>query len=137
MKFDCIIQKPAEPAAGLPAITDRVTVAVESGEPGGKPGEFAQHIAHALSEWYDGAEVHWLPYDKLDLGRAKTLANQVENAQAELYWSLEEALALFTKRTGMMVTGMTWTTTSACDSNGHTDEVGYYDFGSSLATGMS
>lgn len=42
-----------EPAAGITAYGDTVTVTVHSGEPGGEPGEFQQFIQGALAEWYD------------------------------------------------------------------------------------
>jgi hypothetical protein len=48
---------PGEPAAGTVGFTDTVTIAVESGDPGGGVGEFVRFMRKALDEWYDGAEV--------------------------------------------------------------------------------
>lgn len=143
MKFDCIIQKPAvqrdertrEPAK--PASTERVTVKVESGDPGGKPGEFQQHVARALANWYDGAEVQWLPPAMKTDGKAVTWVNRVEDAQTELYQSVQDALETFTRQTGMMVAAINWSVANTCDSDGHTNEVNYWQMGSSLATGQS
>lgn len=45
---------PGEPAAGLCAYTDTVTVDCEAAH--GDPG-FAEHIQQALVEWFDGATV--------------------------------------------------------------------------------
>lgn len=48
---------PGEMAAGLSSYTETVTIAVESGDPGGEQGEFAEHMRQALAEWFDGAGV--------------------------------------------------------------------------------
>ena len=37
--------------------SDRVTVTVDSGDPGGDPGEFETFIQESLSQWFDGAAV--------------------------------------------------------------------------------
>lgn len=42
-----------EPAAGLRAFNDTVTVTIESGDPGGEPGEFLEAMRVFLQEWYD------------------------------------------------------------------------------------
>lgn len=55
MKFT--IFHPGELAAGIIGFTDTVTVSVESGDPGGYPGEFESFIQDCLREWYDGAKV--------------------------------------------------------------------------------
>jgi len=44
-------------AAGLRSFSETIAVTLDSGDPGGAPGEFEQFIADALSEWYDGATV--------------------------------------------------------------------------------
>ena len=51
------IVHPGERAAGIDAFTDVVTITIESGEPGGEPGEFAQFMRDCLADWYDGARV--------------------------------------------------------------------------------
>ena len=43
--------------AGLRGFTDKVIVSVESGDPGGDPGEFEVYMEKALSTWFDGAFV--------------------------------------------------------------------------------
>ena len=57
MKYIFEINHPGEPAAGIIGFTDTVSVKIESGDPGGEPGEFEAHIQEALAEWYDGAQV--------------------------------------------------------------------------------
>jgi hypothetical protein len=65
LTFD--IQHPGELAAGLRAYSDRVTVTVDSGDPGGDPvepygpSEFESYIYKAISEWFDGAAVGLRP----------------------------------------------------------------------------
>lgn len=51
------VDMPSELSAGLRGFTDFVTITVESGDPGGEPGEFAQHVRDSLAEWFDGARV--------------------------------------------------------------------------------
>ena len=41
--------------------SDRVTVTVDSGDPGGDPGEFETFIQESLSQWFDGAAVGLRP----------------------------------------------------------------------------
>jgi len=48
---------PGELGAGIRGFTDSVTVLLESGNPGGDPGDFAGHIRSVLREWYDGAKI--------------------------------------------------------------------------------
>jgi len=43
--------------AEITGFTDTVTVLLESGDPGGDLGDFAEHIKLALSRWYDGANI--------------------------------------------------------------------------------
>jgi len=46
-----------ELAAGIRGFTDKVTVIVDSGQPGGDEGQFEEWIRASLAEWYDGAAV--------------------------------------------------------------------------------
>jgi len=61
LTFD--VEHPGELQAGIRAYSDRVTVTVDSGDPGGYPGEpygpseFESYIYKAISEWFDGAAV--------------------------------------------------------------------------------
>lgn len=55
LTFD--VEHPGELQAGLRAYSDRVTVTVDSGDPGGDPGEFETFIQESLSQWFDGAAV--------------------------------------------------------------------------------
>lgn len=43
-----------DPDAGIGSFTDRITVIIESGDPGGLEGEFAKQLKDFLDEWYDG-----------------------------------------------------------------------------------
>jgi len=43
--------------AGISSFSDIIVVDVESGDPGGEPGEFATLITEVLSEWFGGATV--------------------------------------------------------------------------------
>ena len=49
------VNNPGEYEAGILGYSDTVTVRVESGDPGGEPGEFAECMTQALIEWFDGA----------------------------------------------------------------------------------
>lgn len=53
--FDVCV--PSERAAGILGFSDTIIISVESGDPGGDPGEFSDHILMALKEWYDGGNV--------------------------------------------------------------------------------
>lgn len=55
MKFQIV--SPDELAAGIVGFSDLITVTVESGDPGGEPGEFESFMIDCLREWYDGAKV--------------------------------------------------------------------------------
>lgn len=55
LTFD--VRHPGEPAAGFNGYTETVKVSVESGDPGGRDGEFAEHMQQALADWFCGAEV--------------------------------------------------------------------------------
>lgn len=56
-KYVYQVNHPGEPEAGKTGFTDTVTMLLESGEPGGDPSDFGEHIKLSLSEWYDGAKV--------------------------------------------------------------------------------
>lgn len=55
MKFQIV--HPGEPFAGITGFNDEVEIIVESGDPGGEPGEFEAFMRDCLAEWYDGASV--------------------------------------------------------------------------------
>lgn len=55
--FKLYIDHPGDFAAGIYPFTDAIEIGVESGAPGGEPGEFEEHLREALTEWYDGAKV--------------------------------------------------------------------------------
>jgi hypothetical protein len=55
--FTFSIENPGEPAAGLLALNDSLTITVDSGNPGGTSGEFEEYMRDCLAEWYDGAKV--------------------------------------------------------------------------------
>jgi len=57
MKYNFEVSHPGEPGAGIIGFTDTVTIILESGIPGGDPGDFAGHLKATLVEWYDGAKV--------------------------------------------------------------------------------
>lgn len=56
-KYTYLIEFSGEPAAGLHAYSEKVTIELHSGKPFGEPGEFEGHMRDALSEWFDGAGV--------------------------------------------------------------------------------
>jgi len=58
------IENPGEEAAGIHSYSERVEVSVDSGDPGGYPGEFQDYMKNSLAEWYDGATV--VLYDDWD-----------------------------------------------------------------------
>jgi len=51
--IDC----PGDEDAGLRSYTDRITLEIDSGDPGGEEGEFEKFMKDSLKEWYDGANV--------------------------------------------------------------------------------
>lgn len=57
LKLTFDVSHSGEPGAGLTAYSDTVVVALESGEPGGEPGEFEQFMRDCLADWFDGAKV--------------------------------------------------------------------------------
>lgn len=52
------IEVPSEYSAGIRGFTDKIVVSIESGDPGGEPGEFTQAMEQFLREWYDTQNVH-------------------------------------------------------------------------------
>lgn len=52
--FDVCV--PGDYAAGIRGFSDTVTITVDSGDPGGEPGEFEAHIRQALVEWYESGD---------------------------------------------------------------------------------
>jgi len=60
-----IEEEKIKPGAGLAFLGDTIALSVESGFPGGSPGEFEDHMLDSLKEWYDGYKVrivsirHW------------------------------------------------------------------------------
>ena len=48
---------PGEFRAGINGYTDKVTITVDSGDPGGEAGEFEAFMCDSLEMWYDGASV--------------------------------------------------------------------------------
>lgn len=51
------IHQPPEYSAGMVGFDDEVSITVDSGDPGGEEGEFAEFMWQVLSDWYDGATV--------------------------------------------------------------------------------
>jgi len=54
------IRHPGELNAGIQSYTDTIVVTVASGDAGGNPGEFEEHIKGCLKDWFDGAKVETL-----------------------------------------------------------------------------
>lgn len=48
---------PDEYPAGIYGFTDKISVIVHSGDPGGDPGDFENFFLSALKEWYDMGRV--------------------------------------------------------------------------------
>lgn len=63
------IDMPWDESAGLRGFTDRITITVESGDPGGEEGEFAEFMRESLAEWYDGAGVEIIAFDAAKEGK--------------------------------------------------------------------
>lgn len=57
MKIVFDVVNPGDLNAGLISYTDTVTVEIESGDPGGNDGDFAEYMRDILAEWFDGAKV--------------------------------------------------------------------------------
>lgn len=57
MKLLFYVNHPGEIGAGIYGFTDMIKIEIESGDPGGEEGEFAEFMREYLSEWFDGAKV--------------------------------------------------------------------------------
>jgi len=57
MKIRFEIDSQGEDAAGIRGFTESITLDVESGDPGGESGQFAEFMREALADWFDGATV--------------------------------------------------------------------------------
>jgi hypothetical protein len=109
MKLTFDVEGPSELAAGINGFTDKVTVVVESGDPGGEPGEFQDFIRQALIEWYDTAgvglreEQETMSQDEIiDFAEklAKKFVGKVESNRArsvETYAKCKQLLAMIAK----------------------------------------
>jgi len=56
-KYKFEIYVPPEVSAGIRGFSDIITIEVESGDPGGVPGEFEKFMEDAFLEWFDGARI--------------------------------------------------------------------------------
>lgn len=57
IQFQFYVSHPGEPGAGIRSYSDEILVTVQSGDPGGDPGEFPEWMRQAIAEWCDGAKV--------------------------------------------------------------------------------
>ena len=57
MKILYEINNPGDSGAGIFPYYEEVTVEVQSGDPGGDPGEFEDYIKQSLREWFDGSRI--------------------------------------------------------------------------------
>lgn len=57
LKLNYCVYHPGDHSAGMWGYSETVTLTVESGDPGGDPGEFAETLRQRLAEWFDGAKV--------------------------------------------------------------------------------
>lgn len=57
IEYKYFVEEDPEPAAGINGFSDVVTIKVDSGDPGGEPGEFQNFMQECLGEWFDGATV--------------------------------------------------------------------------------
>ena len=53
--FEC--DAPGDASVGIRSYRDTVTVTVESGDPGGSPGEFEEYMRESLQGWIDSGVV--------------------------------------------------------------------------------
>ena len=51
------IDDPGDPLVGINPLSETITITVDSGDPGGNPGEFQEHMREALKEWYPEANL--------------------------------------------------------------------------------
>jgi hypothetical protein len=109
MKLTFDVEGFSELAAGINGFTDKVTIVVESGDPGGEPGEFQEFMVLALNEWYDTAgvglreEQETMSQDEIiDFAEklAKKFVGKVESNRArsvETYAECKQLLAMIAK----------------------------------------
>lgn len=57
MKISYDIYHHGERSAGINAFEDTVIIQIDSGDPGGEDGEFAEFMRQSLADWFDGAKV--------------------------------------------------------------------------------
>jgi len=57
MKIEFEIKPSQDTDAGFLFLGDTITLSVESGFPGGSPGEFEDHMLDSLKEWYEPYKV--------------------------------------------------------------------------------
>ena len=70
------VEHHGERGAGIHPYSDTVFIEVESGEPGGSPGEFKSYMFDAIANWFDGALV-----EPLEDYRARVELEQAEEAK--------------------------------------------------------
>ena len=63
MKIECHIEFHGEQSAGLLPYSENITVQVDSDDPGGEAGEFAEELRQFLTKWYEGATVECASID--------------------------------------------------------------------------
>lgn len=56
-KYKFNIVHPGEYGAGIRSYSETVEVSLESGDPGGDPGDFELFMEDCLADWFDGASV--------------------------------------------------------------------------------
>ena len=57
VKLKFHVDHPGEMGAGIRPYNDLVVIKIDSGDPGGEDGEFAEYMRDCLRSWYDGAFV--------------------------------------------------------------------------------
>jgi len=56
-KYKFVVEHPGELGAGIQPYFDEVTIYLDSGDPGGDPGEFEDFMRQCFAQWFDGANV--------------------------------------------------------------------------------
>ena len=62
--------------------------------------------------------------------------NLITDAQAELHKEVRAALDKFTETTGILCVDLSWATVTANDAMGHVEAAQYWDFRTSLQSGI-
>jgi hypothetical protein len=57
LKLEYVVIWSAEPGAGTYGGEENITIIIDSGDPGGEPGEFAADLGKFLAEWFDASVV--------------------------------------------------------------------------------